>query len=235
MAGHSHAKNVKRTKDAEDQKRALLFSRMGNVISLAAKEGGGDVEKNPTLKTAIEKAKKMNVPKENIEKAIKKGTGELKGDFQDFSFEVYGPEGSALIIEGITDNINRSSAQIKKIIGDYDGKVANPGSVKWMFDKKGLVQIKKEDFNEKLEMAIIESGADDFEKKDDYLNVYTDYKDLDKVKSYIESKDFNIESSNYCWIPKSKIEVKLLKNKILNLIDKLKENEDVQEVYHNLK
>ncbi len=234
MAGHSHAKNVKRTKDAENYKRSLLFSKMGRIISLAAKDGE-DVEKNPKLKIAVEKAKKMNVPKENIEKAIKKGSGDLKETLQEFLFEAYGPGGTALIIEGITDNINRTSAEIKKIINQYGGKIAELGSVKWMFDKKGIIKIKNSENNENLELIIIDSGAQDFKKENSDFVVFTNPEDLNEIKNYIESKGFEVESSNLSWVPKSKLEIDdPSKRKLLNLVFNLENNEDVQKTYINL-
>ncbi len=233
MAGHSHAKNVKRTKDAENQKRSLLFSKMGRIISLAAKEGE-DIEKNPVLKIAVEKAKKMNVPKENIEKAIKKGSGDLKETFQEFLFEAYGPGGTALIIEGITDNINRTSAEIKKIVNQHGGKIAELGSVKWMFNKKGIIKIKNNENTKDIEMIIIDSKAQDFEKENGDFIVFTDPENLNEIKNYIESKGLEVESSNFSWVPKSKLKIdESNKRKLLNLVFNLENNEDVQKTYIN--
>ncbi len=234
MAGHSHAKNVKRTKDAEDYKRSLLFSKMGRNISLAAKDGE-DVEKNPKLKIAVEKAKKMNVPKENIEKAIKKGSGDLKETLQEFLFEAYGPSGTALIIEGITDNINRTSAEIKKTINQHGGKIAELGSVKWMFSKKGIIKIKNTKNTEELELVIIDSEAQDFKKENNNFIIFTDPENLNEIKNYIESKGFEVESSGLSWIPKNKLEINEPdKRKLLNLVSNLENNEDVQKTYINL-
>jgi len=236
MAGHSHWKNVKRTKDSESKKRSLAFSKIGRVISLAAKEGGGEIEKNPTLKNIIEKAKKMNIPKENIEKAIKKGTGELKNDLQEFIFESYGPGGIAIIIEGITDNINRTYAEFKRIITQYNGKIAEPGSVKWMFDRKGLIKLKYQKNVESVEMIIIDSGAQDFEKENGNFIVYTDPEDLDRVKNYIESKNLEIDLSFLSWKAKDKIKIENSdKEKLIKLLENLSDNEDVQKIYSNLK
>jgi len=134
MAGHSHARNVKRVKDTEDKKKSLLFSRIAKEISLTAKEKGGDVESNPTLKSLVEKARNMNVPQENIQRAIKKGTGELKGEvLESFLIEAYGPGNVALVVEGITDNRNRSLSEIKSILSNHQGKMTEPGGVRWIF------------------------------------------------------------------------------------------------------
>ncbi len=138
MSGHSHSKNVKRVKDLNAQKRSLIFSKIGKEISLLAKKGGGDIEKNPALKSVVEKAREMNVPKENIEKAIKKGTGELKGGvLEEFLLEAYGPGGIAVVIKGITNNKNRSLSEIRRILSENDAKMIEPGGVKWMFQQKG--------------------------------------------------------------------------------------------------
>ncbi len=234
MAGHSHAKNVKRIKEAGDQKRSLIFSKMGKVISLAAKEGE-DIEKNPTLKIVVEKAKKMNVPKENIEKAIKRGADKSKDNLQDFIFEAYGPGGSALIVEGITDSINRTSAEIKKTISQYGGKIADSGSVKWMFEKKGKIEIKCKENKDELELIILDSKAQDFKKENDYFFVFTSPENLNETKNYIESKGYNINSASFFWNPKSKIKLNENdKKRLSKLVLNLEENEDVQKTYINL-
>jgi len=137
MSGHSHSKTIKHRKDAVDAKRGKIFSKMSRLISVAAKEKGGDPETNPKLKLAIEKARGANMPKDNIEKAIKRGAGQLEGvKMEEFVYEAYGPAGTALIIEGITDNKNRTLAEIKHILSRFGGKLANSGSVKYLFDKK---------------------------------------------------------------------------------------------------
>jgi len=137
MSGHSHSKTIKHRKDAVDAKRGKIFSKMSRLISVAAKDKGGDPETNPKLKLAIEKARGTNMPKDNIEKAIKRGTGQLEGvKMEEFVYEAYGPAGTALIIEGITDNKNRTLAEIKHILSRFSGKLANSGSVKYLFDKK---------------------------------------------------------------------------------------------------
>jgi len=138
MSGHSHSKTIKHRKDAVDAKRGKIFSKISRLISVAAKEKGGDPETNPKLKLAIEKAREANIPKDNIEKAIKRGTGQIEGvKIEEFTYEAYGPAGVALIIEGITDNKNRTLAEIKHILSRFGGKLANSGSVKYLFDKKG--------------------------------------------------------------------------------------------------
>lgn len=161
MSGHSHFKTVAATKNANDAKKGKIFSKMGRVITIAAKEKGGDPTKNPQLKAVIEKAKEFNMPKENIERAIKKGTGELAGEaLEEVAFEGLGQGGIAVIIEGITDNKNRTLGEIKGILGQYEGKMAGEGSVRWMFDRKGLVIVNIEGKpKEELELLAIEAGG----------------------------------------------------------------------------
>ena len=235
MAGHSHWKNIKRTKDIEAKKRSLVFSRIGKVLSLQAKEGGGDVEKNPALKATIEKAKKMNLPKENIERAIKRGTGELKSDLQEFAFEFYGPGGTAFIVEGITDNANRVSAEIKKIIGSYGGKPAESGSVKWLFRRAGLIELSSEENASSVDSIIVDSGAYNFEKSNDDYLIYTDPKELNNVKNRLESKDLKISSISLIWTAQNKIKTDLInERKCLKIFEELGDNEDIQGIYSNL-
>src|SRR3989338_6596973 len=145
MSGHSHFKTVAATKNANDAKKGKIFSKMGRVITIAVKEKGPDVSSNIQLKAAIEKAKDFNMPKENIERAIKKGTGELAGEaLEEVSFEGFGPGGLALIVDGITDNKNRTLGDIKGILSQYDGKMVGEGAVRWMFERKGLISINTE-------------------------------------------------------------------------------------------
>src|SRR3989338_3682146 len=159
MSGHSHFKTVAATKNANDAKKGKIFSKMGRVITIAVKEKGPDVASNIQLKAAIEKAKEFNMPKENIERAIKKGTGELAGEnLEEVSFEAFGPGGIALIINGITDNKNRTLGDIKGILSQYEGKMAGEGAVKWMFERRGVIVAEK---SGALEALAIEAGADD--------------------------------------------------------------------------
>ncbi len=234
MAGHSHWKNIKRTKDIDAKKKSLIFTRMGKLISLAVKDGGTDINSNPSLKNAIDKAKKANMPKENIEKAIKKGSGEQKENLQFFIFECYTPGATALIIEGITDNTNRVLSEIKKILNQFNGKIADPGSVKWLFSKKGLIILENKNIKN-LDSIIINSGALDFEIKENEVIIYTGPNDLEKIRNNFELNNVNIISSSLLWSPNNKIKVSTEENKsIIKIIDALNENEDIQEIYSNL-
>src|SRR3989344_4029330 len=188
MSGHSHFKTVAATKNANDAKRGKLFSKLARVITIVVKESGPDPLINAKLKTVIEQTKKFNMPKENIERAIKKGTGELVGEnLEEISLEGLGPGGVAIIMEGITDNKNRTLGEVKGILGQYGGKLAGEGAVRWMFEKKGFIVIIIENKpQEELEMLAIEAGADDVKIEKNMLNIYTKPEDFEKVKKALE-------------------------------------------------
>ncbi len=235
MAGHSHAKNVKRTKEADAKKRSLSFAKMGKNISLLVKQGGGDIDSNPPLRSMVEKAREMNIPKENIEKAIKKGTGELEesGNLEEFIFEAYGPGGIAVIAEGITDNRNRSIAEFKKILTNYDGKFAEPGSVKWMFQRKGLVAMECDKYVE-AELAAIELGAEDIKVNKDLMKIITEPENTEKVRKGLKDMGFKIESL-LVWIPTTSVDIDdQNRKKAEKMFEELDMNEDVQNIYSNI-
>lgn len=242
MSGHSHAKTVMATKMANAAKKGKIFSKMGRLITIAAKEKGGDPITNPKLKVAIEQAKKVNMPKENIERAIKKGTGELAGEaLEEVSFEGFGPGGISLIIEGITDNKNRALGEIKVNLNQNGGKLAGEGAVRWMFDRKGAITINPKSQipnpkNDELEMAAIESGADDVKWFGDELEIYTKPEELEKVKKSLEEKGIKIESSSLDWVAKEEIEISEKdKEQTQKLFEMLDENDSVNDIYSNLK
>ncbi len=233
MAGHSHAKNVKRKKEAEDKKRAIAFSRASRLIISAVREGGKDIKNNPSLKLAIEKAKESDVPKENIERAIKRGSGEgEEGSLEDFSFECYGPENTAIIIEGSTDNKNRTLGEIKEILKSNNGKLANSGSVKWLFDLKGFIEIEKENIDENIMLQIMELNIDDIIEKEDFFIIYTDPNKLNDVKKTLIDKNISLSSSFLGWRAKSTINIK--KDVVEKLINELKNNEAIENVFINI-
>ena len=240
MSGHSHAKTVKRVKEAGDKKRGKTFSKMARVIIFAAKEGGGDPNSNYKLKIAIDQAKQINMPKEHIERAIKKGTGELSGEkLEQFVFEAYGPGGIAIIIEGITDNKNRSLGEIKQILTQHNGKLAGGGSVKWLFERKGAIIVNNEEKTtdkESLELIAIEAGAEDIYWHDDILDIYTKPEELEKVKKNLEEKEIKIDSASLDWAAKEMIEVEEKeKQACQKLFEALDENDAVQDIYSNLR
>ncbi len=242
MSGHSHFSSIKHKKGEADAKRGKAFSKMARVIIVAAKEGGEDPRSNYKLKMAIDQAKQINMPKENVERAIKKGAGEIKEEkLEHFIFEAYGPGKTAIIIEGITDNKNRSLSEIKQILNQHNGKLAGAGSVKWLFERKGTITIncklqitnyKKED----LELMVIEAGAEDIYWHNDILYVYTKPEELEKVKKNLEEKDIKIDSASLDWVAKETIEnEEKEKESYEKLFEALDENDAVQDIYSNLK
>ena len=240
MSGHSKWSKIKRQKGVADVKKGKIFSQLSKMVTLTAKSGGGDVSMNSALKLAVEKAKQANMPLDNIDKAIKKGTGELEGGaIEEVLYEAYCPEGIALIIEGTTDNTNRTVAEIKHILSKNNGRLGEVGSVKWMFDKFGYIEIDKKDLEmseDNLEMMIIEAGAEDFNSIDDVMVVYAKSEDLYKVKENLEKNNFTIGDVGFEWKAKNtiKIDDEKIHNKIEKLFEALDEQEDVNEVFSNL-
>ena len=243
MSGHSHFKSIKYKKEITDKKRGQMFSKISQEISVAAKEGGGDPEFNPQLRLTIEKAKSVNMPTDNIERAIQRGIGKLEGvKLKEVLFEAYGPGGIAVIVEGITDNKNRTLGEIKQILNQNNGKLVGKGAVKWMFERKGCLvvdcklQIEDLKNKEKLELISIEAGALDLYWHNDVLDVYTKIEDLEKVKKNLEEKGIKIDSSSLDWVAKEEIKLdEKQKEACQKLFEALDENEAVQEIYSNLK
>ncbi|OGZ18390.1 MAG: transcriptional regulator [Candidatus Nealsonbacteria bacterium RBG_13_38_11] len=243
MSGHSHAKTIKHQKELTDKKRGQMFSKMSRLISVAVKEGGPNVETNSKLRLVFEMAKKLNMPKENVERAIKRGSNEPAGEaLEEVSFEAYGPGNIAMIITGITDNKNRTLGEIKQILNQYNGKLVGEGSVKWLFEKKGYITADLSSQNEelknkeKMEMLAIEAGAEDIDWQDNILNIYTTPEALEKTKKSLEEKNFRIESVSLDWLAKEDIETdKQTKESCQKLFDALDESDSVQGIYSNLK
>ncbi|MCH8986639.1 YebC/PmpR family DNA-binding transcriptional regulator [Patescibacteria group bacterium] len=234
MSGHSHAKTVKSTKDAADAKRSKEFSKLAKEITIAAKEGGGDPATNPRLRSVMEKARSFNMPRDNVERAIKRGTGE--GDevqLQEILFEAYGPGNIAILIQGITDNKNRTLGEIKQILLQHQGKLVDGGAVRWMFEQKGVITIKGN--KENLELAAIEAGAQDMYWHDnEFLDVYTKTEDLEKVKEAL-SQNTEIESFLLGWVAKEHVQAS--ESDIAaaqKLFEVLEENDAIQGVYSNI-
>jgi YebC/PmpR family DNA-binding regulatory protein len=237
MSGHSHAKTVMATKMANAAKKGKMFSKMAKIISIAAKDGG-DPTKNSKLKAAIEQSKAVSMPKENIDRAIKKGTGELAGEaLEEVSYEAFGPGGIALIIEGITDNANRTLGEVRATINQNNGKMAGEGAVRWMFERKGgIVASAEGKTKDELEAMAIEAGADDISWEEDTLVVYTQPTDLETVRKALEDQGLKIDSAKLEW--KAKEDVVITdkeKEAAQKLFEALDENDSVNDVYSNLK
>ncbi|OIP74775.1 MAG: transcriptional regulator [Parcubacteria group bacterium CG2_30_36_18] len=242
MSGHSHAKTIRHAKNITDQKRGQMFSKMARMISVAVKEGGPNPETNSKLRLAFEMAKKINMPKENIERAIKQAAGGEEGvNLTEVVFEAYGPGGIAIIIEGITDNKNRTLGEIKQVLSQNGGKLVGEGSVQWMFERKGCITIELEpqtldSKKEELELIAIEAGAEDIYWHTDILDIYTKPEELEKVKKNLEGKKIPIESASLDWVAKEQTESnEKQKESCQKLFDALDENDAVQEIYSNLK
>ena len=239
MSGHSKWSQIKHKKAVTDAKKGKIFSKMARLISVAGRPKGKDPEANPTLRALIDTARSLNMPLDNIARAIAKGAGELPGaQIEEFTLEAYGPGGSALIIEGTTDNNNRSISEIKFLLSEHGGKLANPGSVLWLFERQGLITIKispaKKD---ELELAAIDVGAQDIKLSDEEsMEIYTKPEELEKVKKSLLEKNIKAEDSSLVWSPKNEIKIEnpKAKEKLGKLFEALDENEDVNEVYTNM-
>jgi YebC/PmpR family DNA-binding regulatory protein len=240
MSGHSHAKTVMATKMANAAKKGKVYSKYGRLITIAVKDGGGsgDPTKNSKLKATIEQAKAMDMPKENIERAIKKGTGELAGEaLETVSYEGFGPGEVAIIIDGITDNKNRTLGEIRSVLNQNGGKLAGEGAVRWMFERKGVITISGEGkTKEDLEMLAIELGADDIKSEGNNLDIYTKPEDFEMVKKSLEEKGIKIENASLDFVPKEEI-VLSEKDKTAaeRLFEALDDNEAVNNIYSNNK
>ena len=240
MSGHSKWSKIKRQKGITDVKKGKIFSQLSKKVTLAAKDGGGDLSMNPALKLAVEKAKQANMPADNIEKAIKKGAGELEGGaIEEVLYEAYGPDGIALIIEGMTDNTNRTVAEIKHILSKNNGRLGEAGSVKWMFDRFGYLEIDKNNLemsDDDLEMVIIDAGAEDFDLMEDIIAVYIKPEDLYKVKENLEKNNIKIGDFGFEWKAKNRIKIidEKTNQQIEKLFEALDEQEDTGEIYSNL-
>ena len=239
MSGHSHFKTIKAQKEVADAKRGKIFAKVAKLITIAAKEGPDPVT-NPKLRVAIEQAKLANMPKDNVERAIQRGTGKLAGDnLEEVSFEGYGPGGMAIIIEGITDNKNRTLNEVKQILTQNNAKLAGEGAVKWMFERKGVITIDNSEANinkEQLEMDAIEGGADDISWNENVLDIYTSPDSLEAVKKNLEAKGIKIDGSGLGWVPKDQITIDdKEKREWQRIVDAADENDSIQEIYSNTK
>ncbi len=239
MSGHSHAKTIKHDKEISDQKRGKAFSKLARMISVAVREKGGSPETNSALRMTIEKAREINMPQDNIERAIKRGLGELEdASLEEIAVEAYGPGGTAIIIEGIADNKNRALGEIKQILNQNGGKLVGEGAVRWMFERKGVITIiiSPTTNREELELKAIEAGAEDLSWRDGFLDIYTKVEELEKVKVALEEKGTKIESASLDWVPKETLEVNEKdKEACEKLFETLDESDSVQEIYSNLK
>ena len=235
MSGHSKWSSIKHKKGAADAKRGKIFTKLVKEIIVAAKEGGGDQEMNPRLRLAVSTAKGSNMPNSNIERAIKRGTGELDGvHYDNFTYEGYGHNGVAIIVETLTDNKQRTVADVRHIFSKYGGNLAENGSVSYMFEQKGMIVIPEDDLDEdEVMMASLEAGSEDFTVEEGSFFIYTSYADLHSVLKKMEEAGYNIEKAELTRIPGNTVNADEVAEKLLKLIDHLEDCDDVQKVYAN--
>ncbi|WP_163468877.1 YebC/PmpR family DNA-binding transcriptional regulator [Fusobacterium sp. IOR10] len=238
MSGHSKWNNIQHRKGAQDKKRANLFTKLGKELTIAAKEGGGDASFNPRLRLAVEKAKAGNMPKDILERAIKKGTGELEGvDYQEIRYEGYGPSGTAFIVDVVTDNKNRSASDVRSTFSKKGGNLGSDGAVAWMFNKKGEIIISSDQVkdSEEFMMEVLEAGAEDIIEEDGEYQVITDPTDFRSVLDSLTEAGYKYEEAEVTMLPENKVNVTdlAIAKKVLALYETLDDLDDVQEVYSN--
>lgn len=236
MSGHSKWATIKRKKEKTDAARGKTFSKLIKEITIAARMGGGDESSNPRLRTAVSTAKAANMPANNIERAVKKGTGELPGvTYEEITYEAYGPGGTALMIEVLTDNKNRAVGELRHMLTKHGGNMGETGSVGWMFDRVGLITIPAEGIDEDdLMMIALEAGAEDIKSEEEYHSVTTASEALNDVRESLEAEGLPIESSELAQIPQTYVDADVSQAKqIMRLMDALDEHDDVQQVWSN--
>lgn len=237
MAGHSKWSQIKRKKAAEDSKRGKLFGKLIREITVAAREGGGDPDANPRLRLAIDGAKAANMPKDNIEKAIQRGTGELPGSsFEEVTYEGYGPGGVAIFVEAVTDNTNRTVADIRRLLERHGGNLGRDGVVAWNFERKGQLFIDARRYDEEVALeAALEAGAEDLTREGDTYLVTTDVSSFHSVQDALRARAIDVVEATLAMIPKTTVRVDGRDaEKLLGLLEALEDQDDVQNVYSNL-
>lgn len=236
MSGHSKWHTIKHKKAAIDAKRGKMFTRFIREITIAARMGGGNPETNARLRHAIDGARTVNMPSDNIKKAIQKGTGELDGvSYEEITYEGYGPGGVAILVETMTDNRNRTVSEVRHVFAKYNGNLGESGCVSWMFGRKGVIMVSSEAIGEdELMEIVLENGAEDMKKDGDQFMVTTSPEDFDAVKTAIEAKKIAVESAEIGMVPNTHIKLEGKQaEQMLKLFDKLEELDDVQNVWAN--
>ena len=236
MAGHSKWANIKHRKGAQDAKRGKIFTKIIKEITVAARLGGGDLDANPRLRKAVSNARSKNMPQDNIMRAIKKGTGELEGvNYEEVIYEGYGPSGIGIYMEVITDNKNRTVSELRNILNKNDGRLAEPGSVSWIFKRIGMIIVSITNIDEeKLLQDVLECGADDFEIVENDVFISTEQSQLMSVKENLDSLNYNVKSSDLIMTPNSSQYVNSgNQDKVLKLMDIIDSHDDVNQVFSN--
>jgi YebC/PmpR family DNA-binding regulatory protein len=236
MSGHNKWSTIKHKKGAADAKRGKLFSKIIKEITIAARMGGGDPEGNPRLRTAVNAARTANMPKDNVDKAIKRGTGEIEGvNYEEITYEGYGPGGVAVLVEALTDNKNRTVAEVRHIFEKYNGNLGEAGCVAWMFKKQGIVVITADSLDEDEVMEVaLECGAHDVKKEGATFEVAADPADVETVRKAVEDKGWKVELAEVTMIPQTTVKLEGKKaEQMLKMMDALDDNEDMQKVFAN--
>lgn len=236
MSGHSKWATIKHKKGAADSRRAKVFAKLIRQVEVAAREGGGDPAMNPTLRTMFQKARDSSVPLDTIERAIKRGTGELEGvTYEQITYEGYAAGGVAVLVEVLTDNRNRTGSDVRSIFSRAGGSMAEPGAVAWQFQRKGVIVVAGTVDEDELMLAAADAGAEDIERDGDLWSVTTRPADLQAVRTAMQEASVPVESSDLAMVPENRIPLDSTSTakQVLNLIDALEENDDVQEVYAN--
>jgi len=237
MSGHSKWSTIKRKKGAADAKRAKVFSRFIKEITIAARMGGGDIDGNPRLRLAVDKARGQSMPKDNIEKAIKRGTGEIEGvNYEEISYEGYGPGGTAALVECTTDNTNRTVAEIRHLFSRLGGNLGESGSVAWMFERKGIFHVDARTITEEeLFEKAIEVGAEDIQQEGDVFIVTSSFENFHTVNEGLTKQEIVLKESELQFVPKNtvKVEDEETAGKVLNFVEGLEDHDDVQNVWAN--
>jgi YebC/PmpR family DNA-binding regulatory protein len=235
MSGHNKWSSIKHKKGAADKKRGKLFTKIVKEIIVAARDGGGDPDANPRLRAAMQLAKSNNMPNANVDKAIKRGTGEIEGaNYEEYTYEGYGHNGVAVIVDVLTDNKNRTVPEIRHIFSKYGGSLAENGAVSWNFDHRGLILVPAGDHDEEeMMMTALDAGAEDVSLEDDFFEIITEKADLHTVAAALEKEGLEIEKAELTRIPKTTVNADEVAEKLLKLIEMLEDNDDVQKVYAN--
>lgn len=236
MSGHSKWSTIKRKKAAIDQKRGKIFTKLIKEITVAARQGGGEVDGNPRLRLAVDNAKSANMPMDNIERAIKKATGEVEGaQYLELTYEGYGPGGVAVLVESVTDNKNRTVAEVRHGFSKHGGSLGETGSVAWMFDRKGVIAMPAQGKSEEEIMELVlEAGAEDIQEDDDYFEITSAIEDFENVRKTIIDSGLEVENASLQWIAKNKVDVDdETSEKLMKMIELIEDSDDVQNVYTN--
>lgn len=236
MSGHSKWNNIKRKKEKTDGQRAKIFTKIGREMSVCVKAGGGDPNVNTKLRDLIAKAKSMNVPNDNIQRIIKKAEGGEKDDYESITYEGYGPSGVAMMVETLTDNRNRTAANLRHYFDKFGGNLGQSGCVSFMFDRKGVIVIEDEDLDEdKLMEDVMEAGGDDFKYEDGIAEIVTAPNDFPAVRDALYNMGYRFASADIAYVPQTTSSIDDPDNvlKMTKLLDQLEDNDDVQNVWHN--